>query len=117
MTRMAILISAMPEQQAGCLTALRFCQAAIAEDQKLSSIFFYGSAVLIAQPIHSNNANEPCVRFAWQQWAQAQQLRLALCSAAVTRFGITTPSVVFNVSGLGQWLGSLQSADRLIQFR
>jgi tRNA 2-thiouridine synthesizing protein D len=117
MPHLAVLISAIPEQQAGCLSALRFCQAAVAQQQTLTSIFFYGAAVLIAQPSQLSSNPEYCVRTAWQQWALAAQLRLQLCSAAVARFGLTDPASPFEVNGLGQWLADLQHADRLLQFR
>ena len=117
MTSLAVLISATPDQQSGCLTALRFCQAAVDQGVRLTSVFFYGGSVLIARTTPANTTDNADMAFTWQQWAQAQQLRLTLCSAAVARFSLSHLSPEFEVIGLGQWIANLQNADKLIQFR
>jgi tRNA 2-thiouridine synthesizing protein D len=117
MTGLAVMISAMPDHQIGCLTALRFCQAAVIESVKLTSIFFYGDAVLIARSTPDHNLDEAGSNLSWRQWAKSQSLRLSLCSAAAGRFNLTNLSTEFEVIGLGQWIANLQSADKLIQFR
>lgn len=116
MTGLAVLVSAIPDYR-GCLTALHFCQAAVAQGVHLTSIFFYGDSVLVAQPTPANSDDNANALLSWRQWLRSQSMRVSLCSAAVARSHFTHLSDEFVVIGLGQWIANLQSADKLIQFR
>lgn len=116
---LAILISSSPYAHGGCLSALRFCQAAVAKQISIGCIFFYGDAVLLVHQSHpalTAGASASLVE-QWQNWAEQNQLPLQVCSAAASRNGLANLQAPFVLGGLGEWISKLSQTQRLIQFR
>ncbi len=105
-----LIINATEAWDSSSTQALRLCQTILADGHELGMVFFFGHSVKIvnsAQLLHS-----------WQQWQQASQIKLFLCSAMVHQHQVTLPGTEiegFKVVGLASWIDAIEQADRIIE--
>lgn len=124
----AIALLAGPQDPAA-RSALQFARAVLDAGHQISRLFFYRDAVLIASHLGVQPQDEIDISMEWRQFIQDKQLDAVVCIAAALRRGVldeaeanrwnrsaantTAPWVL---SGLGQWVDALQTADRAVTF-
>jgi len=100
--------------------AIGFAAAALKAGHEITLVFFYQEGIRAAD--RRREATEGAL---WQQLAQEHGIPLAICIGAAARRGLLDESAPaasdrvragFEVVGLGQYIGALVDADRLITF-
>ena len=100
--------------------AVNFAAAALSAGHEIALIFFYQDGIQVADRRRHEAEGD-----AWQRFAQENEVPLAICIGAAARRGLvdeSTPEAServrseFEVVGLGQYVGALVDADRLITF-
>lgn len=124
----AIALLAGPQDPAA-RSALDFSRAVLASGHKISHLFFYRDAVQLASQLTVVPQDEIDIGAQWQQFIQENQLDAVICIAAALRRGVldeaeaarwarpaASTAAPWTLSGLGQWIDALQSADRAVTF-
>ncbi len=100
--------------------AINFASAALKAGHEITLIFFYQDGIQAA-----DRHREALEGDLWLQLAQEHEIPLAICIGAAARRGLIDESAPdasdrvregFEVVGLGQYIGALVDADRLITF-
>ncbi len=126
--KFAIALLAGPQDPAA-RSALNFAQAVIAAGHEISRLFFYKDGVQVASQLGVQPQDESDVAADWSQFIQAQKLDAVVCIAAALRRGVLNEAEArrwnraaantgspYELSGLGQWVDALQTADRAVTF-
>ena len=92
-------------------------------------MFFYRDGVLVASQLNVVPQDEKDIGAEWRQFIQDNHLDAVVCIAAALRRGVLNPAEAerwdrpaantaepWELSGLGQWVDALQSADRAVTF-
>ena len=123
-----ILISAAPDS-AAALTALSTTNALLAHpEHQLYRLFFYRDGVLLADRYAAaSDPAHPCAR--WQALIAEQQPLATVCIGAALRRGLFDQQQAerhqlptgnladgFQLSGLGDWVDTLNQSQRILQF-
>ena len=124
----AIALLAGPQDPAA-RSALEFARAVIASGHQISRLFFYRDAVQLASQLGVQPQDEQDVAAEWRQFITEHQLDAVVCIAAALRRGIrdeaestrwvrpaANTAAPWVLSGLGQWIDALQTADRAVTF-
>lgn len=124
----AIALLAGPQDPAA-RSALEFARAVIASGHQISRLFFYRDAVQLASQLGVQPQDEQDVAAEWRQFITDHQLDAVVCIAAALRRGIldeaestrwvrpaANTAAPWVLSGLGQWIDALQTADRAVTF-
>lgn len=124
----AIVLLAGPQDPAA-RSALNFARAVLDAGHRISRLFFYRDAVYLATTLGVQPQDEADVYADWRAFIQENELDAVVCIAAALRRGVLDeaearrwqrPSVntgsPWELSGLGQWVDSLQTADRTVTF-
>lgn len=124
----AIALLAGPQDPAA-RSALEFARAVLQSGHQIQRLFFYRDAVYIASQLGVQPQDECDITAEWQQFIADNQLDAVVCIAAALRRGILNKAEAkrwdrpaanvaapWELSGLGQWVDSLQTADRAITF-
>lgn len=124
----AIALLAGPQDPAA-RSALEFARAVIASGHQISRLFFYRDAVQLASQLGVQPQDEQDVAEEWRQFITDHQLDAVVCIAAALRRGIldeaestrwvrpaANTAAPWVLSGLGQWIDALQTADRAVTF-
>lgn len=124
----AIALLAGPQDPAA-RSALEFARAVLASGHRISRLFFYRDAVQLASQLRVTPQDELDITAEWQQFIQANQLDAVVCIAAALRRGVLNEAEAqrwnrpvantdapWELSGLGQWIDALQTADRAVTF-
>lgn len=124
----AIALLAGPQDPAA-RSALEFSRAVLAAGHRISRLFFYRDGVLVASQLNVVPQDEKDIGAEWRQFIQDNHLDAVVCIAAALRRGVLNPAEAerwdrpaantaepWELSGLGQWVDALQSADRAITF-
>lgn len=103
----SIIISPNHKNSNACDYASGFIQSAIEQNHEIISVFFYGYAVRLAfekNPVWEDLANNSIPLFA--------------CSTIAENYisKKKEPVSYFHLAGLGQWLESVENADKNIEF-
>ena len=127
--KFAIVVHAAPYSSEGCLSALKFTQAAIAAGHEVLRVFFYHDGVNNATRLTTPPSDERHVVGRWAALARERKLDLVVCVAAAQRRGVVDADEMkrhgkdahniapeFRISGLGQLIEAGIEADRLIVF-
>ena len=101
----------------------------LAAGHQISRLFFYRDAVHLASQLKVMPQDESDISVEWREFIQGNQLDAVVCIAAALRRGILDEAEAkrwnrpaantcapWVLSGLGQWIDALQSADRAITF-
>src|SRR5690554_2095850 len=124
----AIALLAGPQDTAA-RSALEFARAVIASGHQINRLFFYRDAVQLASQLGVQPQDEQDVAAEWRQFITDHQLDAVVCIAAALRRGIldeaestrwvrpaANTAAPWVLSGLGQWIDALQTADRAVTF-
>lgn len=124
----AIALLAGPQDPAA-RTALEFSRAVLASGHRISRLFFYRDAVQLASTLGVQPQDEKDISAEWRDFIAEHQLDAVVCIAAALRRGVlnkaeavrwgrpaANTAAPWELSGLGQWIDSLQTADRAITF-
>lgn len=128
MTTFSILITSPPFDSQGQYSAYRFCLAALENKQKVRQIFFYQSAVLVANKLITPHSDELNIQQKWIDLNKRFEIPLNICITAANRRGIIDTQDArhrsqesnllenFNSVGLGELFSVTTESERLIQF-
>lgn len=124
----AITLLAGPQDPAA-RSALEFARAVLESGHQITRLFFYRDAVQIASNLSIQPQDEQDVAQQWREFIAAEQLDAVICIAAALRRGVLNDAEAvrwrrpaantgapYDLSGLGQWVDVLQTADRAITF-
>lgn len=127
--RYALLVLDAPASRAAAASALRFARAAVSRGHAVTRVFFYGDGVHIGSQLATPPQDEPDLRLAWREFAQANGSDLVVCIAAALRRGVLDTGEqeryarsaanldpAFTLSGLGQLADAALDCDRLLTF-
>lgn len=124
----AIALLAGPQDPAA-RSALEFARAVVSSGHRISHLFFYREAVHLASQLGVQPQDELDIAAQWRQFIGDHQLDAVVCIAAALRRGVldeaearrwerpvANTGAPWALSGLGQWVDALQSADRAVTF-
>ena len=124
-----IVVYSAPCSSEGCLSALRFTEALLAEGHEILRVFFYHDGVYTANKLIAAPQDEADVAAMWQTLGQTNGLDLVACIASCLRRGIVDSTEAaryekaadnlregFTISGLGQLIEASMNADRVVTF-
>ena len=127
--KFAIVVYGAPYSSEGCLSALRFTEAVLAEGHEILRVFFYHDGVYTANKLIAAPQDEADVAAMWQTLGQTNGLDLVACIASCLRRGIVDATEAaryekaadnlregFTISGLGQLIEASLNADRVVTF-
>ena len=127
--KFVIVVYSAPCSSEGCLSALRFTEAVLAEDHEILRVFFYHDGVYTANKLIAAPQDEVDVAAMWQALGQTNGLDLVACIASCLRRGIVDSTEAaryekaadnlregFTISGLGQLIEASLNADRVVTF-
>ncbi len=107
-----------PDQLLRARAAISFAQAALRAGHRLETVFFYQSAAAIGLAAAEVSSDDFDPRRAWQALAFEHELRLLICVGSAQRRGVVEQTLAsgFAITGLGQWLAAMATADRVLRF-
>lgn len=124
----AIVLLAGPQDPAA-RSALNFARAVLEAGHQISRLFFYRDGVHLASALGVQPQDESDIYADWRAFISANQLDAVVCIAAALRRGVlnddeatrwqrpaANTGAPWELSGLGQWVDSLQTADRTVTF-
>ncbi|WP_022962646.1 sulfurtransferase complex subunit TusD [Halopseudomonas pelagia] len=124
----AITLLAGPQDPAA-RSALEFARAVIQAGHQITRLFLYRDAVQIASALSVQPQDEQDISAQWREFILSQQLDAVVCIAAALRRGVlndaeatrwqkpaASTGTPYDLSGLGQWVDVLQTADRAVTF-
>ncbi|AQZ95715.1 sulfurtransferase complex subunit TusD [Halopseudomonas phragmitis] len=124
----AIALLAGPQDPAA-RSALNFARAVVDAGHEINRLFFYRDAVHIASNLGVQPQDENDITHEWRQFITEHKLDAVVCIAAALRRGVlneeeaqrwdrhaANTGTPWDLSGLGQWVDALQSADRAVSF-
>ena len=126
--KFAIALLARPQDPAA-RSALKFAEAVLAGGHQISRLFFYRDAVHLASTLGVQPQDECDLAQRWRTFIKDNQLDAVVCIAAALRRGVLNEAEAdrwerpvantgepWALSGLGQWVDALQTADRAVTF-
>ncbi len=126
--KFAIALLAGPQDPAA-RSALSFAQAALDGGHQISRLFFYRDAVHLASDLAVQPQDESDIAREWREFITSNELDAVVCIAAALRRGVLNEAEASRwerpaansgqpwvLSGLGQWVDAMQSADRAVTF-
>lgn len=120
MTSFAILIQADISQLATHRHAWQLAKAMVASGHQLPLVFFSGAAVAVGLVSADPAANEWAPGISWQQLVESYpSSQLVICSSAGQRLGAGEAQLRpgFRLGGLGEWVTTSTTVDKVIQWR
>ncbi len=125
--QLVLIVHGAPYCGQASLSAFAFAQAALHAGHEIPQVFFYGDAVHHASPQIHPPADER--ETPWPDFAAETGIELVICSAAAQRRGLVQdamamrqklsaagPTEIYQIGGLGQLMGALLAADRVLEF-
>lgn len=128
MTTFSILITSPPFDSQSQYTAYQFCCAAVDAGHTIKQVFFYQSAVTVANELVSGHSDDLNMQDKWIALHQTHTIPLNVCITAANRRGIIDEEDAknrgsicnlnhnFSSVGLGELLSLDHKSDRLVQF-
>ncbi|HEC52287.1 hypothetical protein LCGC14_0542830 [marine sediment metagenome] len=126
--KFAIALLAGPQDPAA-RSALNFAQAVLDGGHQINRLFFYRDAVHLASNLAVYPQDESDVANDWRDFITANKLDAVVCIAAALRRGVLNEAEAYRwerpgansgkpweLSGLGQWVDAMQTADRAVTF-
>jgi len=124
----AIAVHGSPYASQASHHALRLCEALIESGHRIARIFFFHEGVFQALSSRVTPQDESDVTAAWQTFAAAHEVELAVCIANALKRGVvsdteatryereaSTLAEPFELVGLGQLIEAVASADRYVE--
>ncbi|SDS31187.1 tRNA 2-thiouridine synthesizing protein D [Halopseudomonas xinjiangensis] len=126
--KFAIALLAGPQDPAA-RSALRFARAVLEQGHQITHLFFYRDGVHLATELAVLPQDEADIHVEWREFIAQHQLDAVICIAAALKRGIldddeanrwnkpgSNTGTPWELSGLGQWIEALQTADRAVTF-
>lgn len=126
--KFAIALLAGPQDPAA-RSALSFARAVIDQGHEISHLFFYRDGVHLATELAVLPQDETDIHMQWREFISRHKLDAVVCIAAALRRGVldadeakrwdravSNTGAPWELSGLGQWIEALQTADRAVTF-
>lgn len=127
--RYAIQVNSSPYHANTGLSAYRFIEAALAQGHKVCRVFFYHEGIYHAFADNTPPDDELQLTKLWGKLAIHHSIDLLVCISAAQRRGLLSNEESalrnknnnglaegFRIGGLGQWLETLLTADRVLVF-
>lgn len=127
MANILVLLTSSPHESGNCLSALRYCQAALDDGHQIT-LFFYASGAVIANAFTSPNSDELNIHDAFVKLATqyTDKISLIVCNTAANRRGVITEEekhelgynviAPFSAGGLAEFTQYSQTVDKMVQF-
>jgi len=109
--------------------ALKYCKALVDQSHTISQIFFYQEAVTLASNLLVPAQDEYNAQQQWIAFSHAHNIRLTVCVAAAIRRGVLNDADCkrydkpisnvhsdFLIVGLGEFLTTMEQADKQVTF-
>ena len=125
----AIMILGNATASGSAQNALVFAKAALAQGKKIERLFFYHEAVTMGSTLAVCNQDEQHLSAEWQGFIREHGLDGVVCIASALKRGVVDSTesrryekATYNLaegmelSGLGQWVDAVNSADKYIVF-
>ncbi len=126
---LAVMVLSSPFSSQHAQTALSYCQAAVDQGHRIYRVFFYHDGAYVASTLHCVPQDEIDVAKQWQAFIQQHEIDAVVCIASALKRGIIDATEAkryeknahnlaagFELSGLGQWVDAVNSADQHIVF-
>ena len=125
----AIMVLGSPYADTSTATALNFSRQVIESGNHIELIFFYHEAAYIGTELSIASQDEQNLPEAWQEFVSKHNLNAIVCIASGLKRGIIDkpesdryekdqhslhPNI--ELSGLGQWVDAVNTADKHIVF-
>lgn len=118
MATITLSIQQAPAVSGASMHALRYAQAAIAQQHAIKQVFFYQAGVLHADSRATLPTDEPDMTQAWINFSAEHQVPLVVCHTVGERMGISeSMHPQFSSAGLTEFLVALAESDKVVQFR
>ena len=124
-----LIVTSAPYLNDVHVAALQCCASILDEGHTVSSVFFWGDGVSVANRFNVWPRNEPNLAEKWVQLAARGNFALNVCIASAARRGVfdnkeaqrhgfdaATIHPGFTIDGLGALVESSQAADRTLRF-
>ena len=123
------MVLASPNASIHSQTALHYCQAALTAGHSIIRLFFYHEGAYLANTANCVPQDEIDLPASWQSFITENKLDAVVCIASGLKRGMldnteaqryeknnTVLSEAFELSGLGQWIDAVNTADQHIVF-
>jgi len=130
MSSFSILVQDAPYSSQASLSALHFAKAALASDHTITRLFFYQAGVLNASSLIVPPQDEIHLPKAWQSLIEQHQIDAVVCVSSALKYGVLSQTEAdryetpassllsgFVISGLGQLIDAMVTADRHLCFK
>ena len=127
--KFALAIYGAPANSQAPQSALNFARALLAQGHEIIRVFFYQDGVNVATATAHPPQDEVNLPAQWQAFVQEHELDAVVCIAAALRRGVVnqtesnrynlpgpTMAEGYELSGLGQLLDAVVTADRFVTF-
>ncbi|MCB1670699.1 MAG: sulfurtransferase complex subunit TusD [Gammaproteobacteria bacterium] len=127
--KFSIVIHSAPYASEGASSALRFCQAVLAEGHEIYRLFFFRDGVHNLTRLAVVAQDETSLQDAWEELIREHRLDAVACVTSALKRGIidsqeanrydkaaSNLSELVSISGLGQLVDAVQNSDRVLNF-
>ena len=124
-----LVIHGSPASSQACQTALHFARAALKQGHEIFRVFFLGDGVHAGSSLIVAPQGEQDLHHEWKALGNEHSIDMVVCISAALKRGLLDQSEAqrynkfafnveapFTVSGLGQLVDGVVSADRVITF-
>lgn len=129
MASFTLIIQGAPYASQATLSALHFCNAALAAGHRIHRLFFFQDGVHNGSALIVPPQDEFHIPRAWQELIQQHGIDAILCASSALKRGVLSDEEAaryektagnmlegFTIGGLGQLVEAINSSDRLLNF-
>jgi len=117
MATITLCIQQAPALIGASMHALRYAQAAVAQQHAIQQVFFYQAGVLHADSRASLPTDEPDMTQAWINFSAEHQVPLVVCHTLGERLGVAeSMHPQFSSAGLTEFLVAVAESEKVVQF-
>ncbi|MCB1616610.1 MAG: sulfurtransferase complex subunit TusD [Pseudomonadales bacterium] len=127
--KFTLVIQSSPVNTEGSLTALRFAEALIANNQQIYRVFLTSDGVLNTSALTQMPQGENNLPELWHKFAKDNHIEIVACISAALKRGVINSaeanryqkesSNMFDdtvLAGLGEYVDALKESDRVVCF-
>jgi tRNA 2-thiouridine synthesizing protein D len=129
MASFTLIIQGAPYASQAALSALHFCEAALAAGHQIHRLFFFQDGVHNASALIVPPQDEFHVPQAWQRLIQQHGIDAIVCASSALKRGVLSDEEAvryekvkgnllagFTIGGLGQLVEAITNSDRVLNF-
>lgn len=129
MASFTLIIQGAPYASQAALSALHFCNAALAAGHRIHRLFFFQDGVHNASALIVPPQDEFHIPRAWHELIQQHGIDAIVCASSALKRGVLNAEEAaryektagnlldgFTIGGLGQLVESINSSDRVLNF-